>query len=217
MYHWLGLVHCILVGSENISQMHILGMPSAWNTGRCSRSLPVPLLWPWEPTVPLVSFWQGRLWNPWAAVQLIHSSTQLHKIQVSAQFRVATSVFIYFCNCGSWLLLHFKGFVLKVMGNHWIANFLEQSELALSLCQHISEGRSFPDSSGKPHSGIWAHGRTAGAFGYSLATCALSCWGILEWAQCWQRGNEKRESLELWARILWEFLVGNLKDRLVHL
>lgn len=87
------------------------------------QGLPVLLLWSWEPTVPLVSFWQGSLWNPWAAVQLMHSSAQLHKIQVSAQFRVATSAFISFCNCGSWLLLPFKGFVLKVMGNYWIAIF----------------------------------------------------------------------------------------------
>lgn len=51
------------------------------------------------------------------------ADAQLHKIQVSAQFRVATSAFISFCNCGSWLLLPFKGFVLKVMGNYWIAIF----------------------------------------------------------------------------------------------
>lgn len=46
------------------------------------QGLPVLLLWSWEPTVPLVSFWQDSLWNPWAAVQLMHSCTKF-KSQLS--------------------------------------------------------------------------------------------------------------------------------------
>lgn len=43
---------------------------------------------------------------------------QISTVWVSAQFRVISSAFISFNNYGSWLLLlHFEGFVPKVMGN----------------------------------------------------------------------------------------------------
>lgn len=77
-----------------------------------------------------------------SVVQLIHSSAWLHKIQVSARFRVTTYAFISFDNCGSWFCI-LKALSLKSWESLVNCVFLQQSELALSLCQHISQGGVF--------------------------------------------------------------------------
>lgn len=156
------------------------------STVRCFWSLPVPLPWPWEPTMP-VGFWQGSLWVPWAArdttvVQLIHSSAQLQKLESqlslgSLPLLLFLSIIVeagYFCILKG---LSQKSWETWLNYQFFRAKWVSSKPLFAHLPREVFSRLLWKPSRGALSSWKWKVS-SLGAFGFSLAVCALSCWAL---------------------------------------